>query len=298
MSLRFIERSNDRVLPPDYTGDVLVWDIDKTYLETDFGSFRGLARIPFELALDKRTLPGAVPLLRALRRGSGKESALVPLFFVSGSPPQLRRVIEKRMTLDGVDFDGITFKDQLGLLRARRPRCIKAQLGYKLVALLLYRREVPDGARWLLFGDDAEADAEVFRLFARVCAGEIRGAALESRLAEGGAHPDWIAEALSISASLPATADPVSACFIHLTEKSDPEVLAAFEVIASRSYLQTALVLASEGRIRREAVGAVAKDLRARGVAEPVIEGDLEDAAQRLGVPADLIRLVRADTPD
>src|SRR5688572_7492402 len=124
----FIHQTNDRRLPPDYAGDVLLWDIDKTYLDTRFSSMRGLLSIPFEFAIDKRSLPGAAVLLRALRRGAGAESALVPLYFISGSPPQLRRVVERKMVLDGVDYDGITFKDQLGLLLARRPGLIKAQL--------------------------------------------------------------------------------------------------------------------------------------------------------------------------
>ncbi len=166
-----IDQTMSRVLPADYRGDILIWDIDKTYLDTHFSSWRGLARIPFELAIDKRTIPGAVPVLRALRRGPGNESALVPLFFVSGSPPQLRRVIERRMMIDGVDFDGITFKDQLKLLLSGRPSGITAQVGYKLTALLLYKKKLPDGAHFLLFGDDVERDAEIFTLFGDICAG-------------------------------------------------------------------------------------------------------------------------------
>lgn len=297
MKSLFLERSNDRDLPADYEGEVLVWDIDKTYLETDFGSLRGLARIPFELALDKRTVPGAVPLLRALRHGPGAKSALLPLFFVSGSPTQLRGVIERRMTLDGVDFDGITFKDQLGLLKAGRPRCIKSQLGYKLVALLLYRREVPGAASWYLFGDDAESDAKVFRLFGEVCSGEVRGEALRRILSSDGSHPVWIEAALSLSADLPKLPNPVAACFIHLTQGSVPARLAKLDVIASRSYLQTALVLAWQGRIRDQALGAVAKDLRSRHVLERSIEEDLGDAEYRLGVPREITSLVRAGMP-
>src|SRR5437868_8900070 len=97
-----IQRSNERRLTAEYRGDILLWDIDKTYLDTRFSSMRGLLAIPFEFAIDKRTIPGAAVLLRALRRGSGEESALVPLYFISGSPPQLRRVVERKMLLDGV----------------------------------------------------------------------------------------------------------------------------------------------------------------------------------------------------
>ena len=139
MSL-LIERTNDRKFAPEFSGDVFVWDIDKTYLDTHFSSFRGLLSIPLEFAIDKRAMPGAVPLLRALRRGPGEHSAVNPLYFVSGSPQQLRSVIERKMLLDGVDFDGITFKNQWGLVRAGRGREIKEQVGYKVAALLLYHR--------------------------------------------------------------------------------------------------------------------------------------------------------------
>ena len=116
MSPRFLHRSNDRELPSDYRGDVLFWDIDQTYLDTRFSSLQGLLRIPLEIALDKAAIPGAAPLLRALRRGPGAKSALVPLYFVSGSPHQLRRAVERKMLLDGGEQDDITFKDQLRLL--------------------------------------------------------------------------------------------------------------------------------------------------------------------------------------
>ena len=69
----FLQRANERRLDPDYTGEILLWDIDKTYLDTHCSSWRGLARIPFELAIDKVTVPGSVPILRALRRGPHPE---------------------------------------------------------------------------------------------------------------------------------------------------------------------------------------------------------------------------------
>ena len=50
--LSFLTRTNERRIAPDYAGDVLIWDIDKTYLDTHFSSFRGLLRIPLELAVD------------------------------------------------------------------------------------------------------------------------------------------------------------------------------------------------------------------------------------------------------
>jgi hypothetical protein len=300
MDRLFLHRTNQRRLPEDYRGDVLLWDIDKTYLDTQFSSWRGLLGIPLEFAIDKRSIPGAVPLLRALRRGPGAESALVPLYFVSGSPPALRRVIERKMTLDGVDFDGITFKDQFGLLKAGRIREIKAQVGYKLSALLLYRRELPFGARWLLFGDDVEQDAETFRLFGEIGGGFV-GAPLLARLEALEVPEDqarWITELASALANAAPYAgavleNPVERIFIHLERGSDPSALAGDRTVASRSFLETALVLAHMGRIREEAIAAVAADLRARQIQEARIEADLWDAGTRLGVPDELIRRAR-----
>lgn len=289
----FIQQSNERHLAPDYAGAVLLWDIDKTYLDTNFSTKRGLLRIPFELAIDKRNVPGSVPLLRALRRGPGPQSNLTPLYFVSGSPPQLRPIVEKKMTLDGVQFDGITFKDQWGLVRAGRMRDVKRQIGYKLAALLGYRREVPAGARWLLFGDDVEQDAEAFLLFGEVCA-KLRGDALARRLASYEVHEDDVAIILALADRLPAgTPDPVERVFIHLSNKSDPGRFTEPRVVASRSYVQTALVLAMEDRVAPDTVTAVAKAMRRHRVPEQVIAEHLLDAERRLHVPRSLSNLAR-----
>lgn len=290
--MSFLEQSNDRRFPADYAGDVLLWDIDKTYLDTRFSSMRGLLSIPMELAIDKRSIPGAAVLLRALRRGAGAESALVPLYFISGSPPQLRKVVEKKMTLDGVDYDGITFKDQLGLLLAGKPGLIKAQLHYKLKALIMYKRELPENARWLLFGDDVEQDAEAFLMFGKVCAG-LRDRPLEDALIGRGVGIDLAKEIAQLAAKLPKQPDPVDRVFIHLERGRDPSEFTDPRVVPTRSYLQTALVLAAMNKIRPEAVGAVAKDLRRRMLSEDTIAEHLADAAKRLGIPQPILELAR-----
>ncbi len=287
--MSFWEQSNDRHVPPDYSGPLLLWDIDKTYLDTHFSSWRGLAVIPFEFAVDKHAVPGAVPLLRSLRHGPGAQSGVVPLYFISGSPPQLRKTVERKMTLDGVEYDGITFKDQLGLLLARRPKDIKGQVGYKLKALLGYRRQLPLHARWHLFGDDVESDAEVFALFGEVCAG-LRGTALEAQLARQGVHKADLAEIRALSDGEPVTANPVERIYILLVKGRDPK---KFEpnVVPARSYLQTALVTAHHGLVRPETIAAVAKDLRRRRIPEDQLIQDRGDAVTRLGVPESLAAL-------
>ncbi|MCK6546608.1 hypothetical protein L6R52_12230 [Myxococcota bacterium] len=289
----YLEQSNDRHLPADYRGDILLWDIDKTYLDTRFSSMRGLLSIPFELAIDKRAIPGAVPLLRALRHGPAEKTALVPLYFISGSPFQLRKVIERKMTIDGVEWDGLTFKDQLGLLLDGKPGLIRAQLGYKLKAMLLYRLTLPKGARWMTFGDDVEEDADSFLLFGRV-AGGFSGRPLEIELVERGVASRDVAEILELAEGAASDADPVDRVFIHLEKGSDPSRFRDPRVVATRSYLQTAMVLATMGRVRRDAVTAVAKDLRRRLVPEASISEHSADAERRLAVPTEIADLARA----
>ncbi|MBI4822228.1 MAG: hypothetical protein HY791_38570 [Deltaproteobacteria bacterium] len=292
MTAPFLDRTNDRKLHDDYDGDLILFDIDKTYLDTRFSSLRGLAAIPFDAALDKRAIPGTVPLVRALRRGVSESSALVPLYFVSGSPKELRGVIERKMTLDGVEYDGITFKDQLGLVKAGRFADVKRQLGYKLLALLLYRAETPEHARWLMFGDDVEEDAAVFALFGEICAG-FRGPPLEARLAEKKVAKDHRHRILELVEQLVVTDDPIERVFIHLEKGSDPQALPGQRTVGTRSFLQSALLLFGMGKLRAEAVSAVAQDLRRSHVAEAKIEADLVDAKTRLGIVEESIRLAR-----
>jgi len=288
-----LQRSSDRKVPPDWTGDILLFDIDKTYLDTQFSNWRGLLRIPLEFALDKEAVPGAAPLIRALRRGPGPRSALVPLYFVSGSPLELRSVIERKMTLDGVEFDGITFKDQLGLAKQWRFSAIKAQVGYKLRALLLYALELPRGARWLCFGDDVESDAEVFALFGEVVAG-LRGTALDERLQERSVETADRARVCSLADELgPARADPVLRIFIRRTREKEGPDLQRPQVVPTPTFLGAALVLRAMGRINDGAVAAVADDLRTRHVPEAVLAEEVQSAGERFGVPSEILALAR-----
>lgn len=288
----YLDQTNHRNVPADYTGDVLVWDIDKTYLDTRFSSLRGLLSIPFEAAIDKRALPGTVPLLRALRRGALDQNAFVPLYFVSGSPLQLRSVIERKMMLDGVDFDGITFKDQWGLLRHGRPRAIAEQVGYKLIALLSYRLSFSDHARWWLFGDDVERDGVVFSLFGEVCAG-LRGTALQQRLQQLHVMKPERQVVCALAERLPGCApNPIGHIFIHLARRSSPERFSRAQMSATFSFAQTALLLLQMNRIRVEGARAVIADIRRKHTPEAELQRHLEDAVKRLSVPHALVDAV------
>jgi hypothetical protein len=287
MSL-FLERSNDRKFPASFSGNVYAWDIDKTYLDTHFSSWRGLLSIPLEFAVDKRAMPGAVPLLRALRRGPGEKSSVTPLYFVSGSPPQLRSVIERKMILDGVEFDGITFKDQWGLFRAGRSNEIKEQIGYKVTALLLYQQEIPTTAKWIFFGDDFEADAKAFSVFGEVMAG-LRGEPLAEYLTKLRVSPKRIEDIRRAASVLPVVPNPVEHILIQIVKGVDPASFEDPRVVGAKSFLQSALFLASQHKIKREDIATVAADMRHRMIEESAIDALLQDASDRLHIPEEFL---------
>ena len=62
------------------------WDIDKTYLETSFSSFRGLLKTAIETADQKKNVAGSAALLRSLISSNPGCKVTV----ISGSPTQLR----------------------------------------------------------------------------------------------------------------------------------------------------------------------------------------------------------------
>src|SRR2546421_559868 len=108
-----------------YRDDVVfVWDIDKTYLDTQFETFRGLLKTAFEKAFQKRNVPGTASLIRALEASQGQQSKL-PIYFISASPPQMEAKIHQKMKLDRIGPFGIFFKDNLKNLRPRKFKRLK-----------------------------------------------------------------------------------------------------------------------------------------------------------------------------
>jgi hypothetical protein len=257
-----LERTNDRALPPDYAGPIDVWDIDKTYLESEFESFRDLVGRAIELAVDKRTRPGVAPLLRALRRGPAPHDLLAfraPLYFVSASPPQLRRTLERKMLLDGVEWDGISFKDHLSLMRARRFSEVRRHVAYKLTALLEYRREWPAGAREWLYGDDAETDPLVYSLFADIRAGTLASGRLDHALARYKVSGDDRHAIHALAEETPR--GDIGGIFIFRVAATPKFDLAEFpRVTGVSSAVECAARLVAAGRIAAEALEEVKRE--------------------------------------
>src|SRR6187402_296170 len=172
------------------------WDLDKTYLRTEFDSLRDLAKSAIETAADKRAYPGATALLRALRQDGHR------ICIVSGSPTQMRQVLAAKLTLDGVEYDEFVLKNNLKNILRGRFRALRAQIPYKLPAMLRSRIGAAADAE-TLFGDDAEADAIIYCLYADLVAGRVSIADLERVLVAARTYDDDVNRILELARRVP-----------------------------------------------------------------------------------------------
>jgi len=246
-----------RDISEDFEGNVFIWDVDKTYLQTHFSSMQGLARIPFELAVDKKSIPGMPEVLRGLRRGPGPDFICAPIYFISASPPQMRSVIEHKMLRDGVEQDGITFKDWLKTVICLRPGRLYEQVGFKLSALLKGRQSRLM-AKEYLFGDDFEKDALAFSLYARFLAGELSEGELDKILRKEGVSSYDRQGIQELAHELPNERGRVERIFIHLENNTSPEKFSTFgkRLVPVKGGLQLALALFNLNLVDEEAVQA------------------------------------------
>jgi hypothetical protein len=262
-----LDRTQQRDFSAGYDGDLFYWDIDKTYLDTDHESVLGLVAVTWEMAVDKRQVAATDVLLRALRRGAPAGGGIWsnPIYFVSASPPQLRTVIERKMLMDGVEYDGVTFKDQLALIRTGKMNRLRAHVAYKLSALLLYRRELPWTVRETLFGDDSESDALIYGLYADIVAGRLRGDVLEATLRKNGALSEDALYVRDLAAGMPRK-DLVDRIYIHLARGRPKHTYASWGsiLVPHEDTLQAAVTLLDEGKIRPGALVEVTRAMLER----------------------------------
>ena len=231
--------------PLDPSRLIYRWDLDKTYLRTEFDTVRDLLRTAVEPATRKRTVPGASVLLRELR---ATDPAAV--YILSGSPEQMRRVLEAKLRLDGIRWDSFTLKPNLQNLLRGRFRALKDQVSYKLGALLSARVNGARDHREILFGDDAEADAFIYSLYADICAGRVGTPELMAVLAAARVYPDDIPDLVRKAQRVPRT-ECVHRVFIHLERSSPPALFEPFgtRVTTFYNYFQPALVLLEDGAL-------------------------------------------------
>jgi hypothetical protein len=235
------------------------WDLDKTYLRTDFETVRDLVRTAFERPDEKRTNPGAATLLREMARAG------ISIHILSGSPEQMRGRLEDKLRLDGIQWDTFTLKPNLQNVLRLRFRALRDQLGYKLPALLASRMTSVDslaGVKETLFGDDAEADAFVYSLYADIMSGRLGEEIVHTIFAKGRVYEDVVAEALR-NLRLVIAEPVVERILIHLERQTAPRDFHVFghRVVPFYNYLQAAFVVHEDGRLPSDGLLRVAAEL-------------------------------------
>ena len=253
------------------TSHIARWDLDKTYLRTEFDSLRDLVKTALERPDQKRTNPGASTLLREMVRAG------IRVHILSGSPEQMRKNLEDKLRLDGITWDSFTLKPNLQNLLRLRFRAVRDQLGYKLPALLRARAaladrgEAPATIHETLFGDDAEADAYVYSLYADLLAGRIGEDVVMRVLHRGRVYEDVVAETVDAVRTI-QHGDVVERILIHLERQTPPDDFRTYgpRVVPFYNYLQAAFVLQEDGRLGADGVLRVAVEL----VTEHRFDGD------------------------
>lgn len=256
---------------------IFTWDLDKTYLRSEFGSWRALVRAAFEKAEAKRSVPGAPALLREVARLEGAR-----VHFVSGSPRQMRRVIERKLRLDGVRCDRLVLKPNLSNVLRGRFRAVREQIGFKLPALLMARAAAGAEAEFL-FGDDAESDAYIYSLYADAIAGRVEKETLAHVGEAARLYPEDLERLLAAFSAAPR-ADAVRRVFIHLETYSPPGRYDRYgrRLVPVYNFFQAAVVLFEDGAIDADAVVRVGADMLAAGGYEfPALVNSLQDLYRR-----------------
>lgn len=284
--------SSDSTNPtPRARRTVYRWDLDKTYLSTDFDSLKGLFRAALEKAEDKVAFPGARVLLRELCATEPRG-----LYILSGSPQQMRRVIEEKLALDGIKWDGLVLKPSLNRLLRGRFRFLRDQVSYKLSALLASRIALGELCDEIMFGDDAEADAFVYSLYCDLCSGRVPLDLLAEVLTLARAYDDDATELLELARSVPRH-DVGRRIFIHLERLEPSTVFSHFgrRVCAFHNYFQPAVVLLEDGLLDADAVLRVGLELvRAHAFSPEALGASYADLARRKLLSEPTARALRA----
>jgi hypothetical protein len=256
------------------------WDLDKTYLRTEFDTMRDLIRTALQKPEEKVNVPGSVALLRELTRHKQESRALVT--FISGSPSQMRNTLERKFEIDGIRPDAFILKPTLKNILTGRFRAVRGQVGYKLDALLRLRAMSPLAPE-TLFGDDAEQDAFIYSLYADLAAGTVDEEMLVAILDEAEVY-EVTAESILSHFAKTRVQQNVQRIFIHLDRHSAPGRFWVFgpRLIPIINYFQAAIVLYADGVMNAEGLTRVASEMIERddyGLVE--LANSLQDLARR-----------------
>jgi hypothetical protein len=167
------------------------------------------------------------------------------------------------------------------LLRGRF-RALRDQVGYKLPILLAGRTQLGDRCPEILFGDDAEADAFIYSLYADLLSERVSVAELRRILDSCTLYPDQRLRILDLAEEAPR-GDLVARIFIYLEDGSPPSRFLPYgrRVIPISDYLQAALVLSQDGVLPPQSIPRVMQELLEVGEGPSSLRDSVEDLAAR-----------------
>jgi hypothetical protein len=192
--------------------------------------------------------------------------------------------------LDGVEWDELVLKDNVRNLLRGRFKALRGQVGYKLPVLLESRARSPVDADEVLFGDDAEADAFIYSLYADLIAGRVSEADLKAVFAGAEIYADDQSRILAASEKIPPS-DPVRRIFIHLDRLTPPGRFAPYgpRVVPIFNYFQAALVLLADGHLTAPQVVKVAVEMvQTAGYNLLTLSNSFQDLVRR-GLPLESV---------
>jgi hypothetical protein len=274
------------------------WDLDKTYLRSEFDTLRQLWRTAWERGADKIEVPGGPAVVKALHAASTRRQRRCGIYFVSASPPQIGAAIREKLALDGVPYDDIVFKDQLRHLRRGRLRILREHVGFKLLELLAGRAAAEAPPEELLFGDDWESDPLTYSIYADVVDGHLAVDDLAHLLDRVGVDHEAVPGILARARTSVPAPGAVRRIFINLARRTPPGRLRVYgpRLVPTYNYFQTAVVLAADGFVDANDVAAVAESLAERaGFRDTAFENSLADLVRRgIVAPRQARRLTRS----
>ena len=269
----------------------LRWDLDKTYLQTNFDSVKDLLKTFWQKPEDKATVAGAQALLQSLMDPADRINRRVT--FISGSPNQMRKVLMRKLCLDGVEPDMFILKPNLENLLRGRFRALRGQVGYKLKALLLSHMAAETVDEYL-FGDDAEQDAFIYSLYGDVLAGRVDAVRMAAILSTCKVYRHDVDEIMAYHAQLAGSGEFVRRIFIHLDRRSPLQRFAAYgaRVVAIYNYFQCAVLLFDAGLLASRGLLAVLAAMASAGYTPERVGNSVQDLMRRGFVHPPAIRKI------
>jgi hypothetical protein len=276
--------------------EIFVWDLDKTYLDTSFGSLSELWRTAIEKAFQKRNVPGTGSLVQALKTSWEQERSgqSFPIYFITASPPQMESKIREKLEIDEILPLGAFFKDNLKNLKPSRLWRLTQQVGFKIQALLQLRTRLHPEVRQILWGDDSESDAIIYSLYSDICArrwSEKELLTILRGLHVVGEQTDTI---LDLQDQVPQN-DPVEKIYINLATDTDPEYYLKFgrRMVPTYNTFQAALDLLQDGRLTDDQVLRVAGDMVMNfGFTSEELQSSLDNLVRRNVVSRECVQQI------